>query len=349
MSLVLTRMQNLRSVADFDKNEYRMSRYGAHTLFQIQTGGPGSIVTPDLLQKALDSSGRVLEIPVIDYNAPANISNVRSITIADDENTSRMLQFTFVTVSFGFTVVPDLYRNNEIGAQQDFNTKMTKYLYQIAANQDSAALAALELAKTQVLLDDLGGKYSLTADTLKAPIELQDELIGDLNPIQHGNDFYGPMTIVAGNSLDSLVRNRLLEKGTFNTDDKTYQYNDKAFLFTNRLVNGVGVKATGFAVAGSQCGLLTRLERASMAGRVSSTGHVWSRTVLPIINMPCGTYYYESVGDFSGIAGAASADMVRVMKEHYGFAYDYAYVTAYNSDDATIPSPILKFEIDQAV
>lgn len=341
-------MQNLRSKSNIDKNEYRMSRYGAHRLFQLQTEDADSIVSQDMLKKALDSSGRLLQVPAIDYNAPANISNVRSVTIADDENTSRMLQFTFVTVSFGFTIVPDVYRNNEIGAQEDFNTKMTKYLYQIAANQDSAALAALELAKSQVLSDTLGGKYALTANSVVAPLAIQDQLIGDLNPLMHGNDFYGPMTIVAGNSLDSFIRNELLEKGKFQTDDKTYQYNDKGFLFTNRLTNAAGMKATGFAVAGSQCALLTRLERASMAGRKSRTGHEWGRTVLPIINMPCGTYYYESVGDYSGIAGAASSDMVRVMKEHYGFAYDYAYVTAYNSDQANIPSPILKFEIAAA-
>ena len=54
---------------------------------------------------------------------------------------------------------------------------------------------------------------------------------------------------------------------------------------------------------------------------------------------------YDSVGDFSAIAGAATADMKRTRKEHYGFAVDVAFITAYNSDPATLPSPILAFNV----
>ena len=32
-------------------------------------------------------------------------------------------------------------------------------------------------------------------------------------------------------------------------------------------------------------------------------------------------------------------------KEHYGFAVDVAFITAYNSDPATLASPILGFDI----
>ena len=37
--------------------------------------------------------------------------------------------------------------------------------------------------------------------------------------------------------------------------------------------------------------------------------------------------------------------MVRTRKEHYGFAVDIAFITAYNSEPTTLPSPILAFNI----
>ena len=51
------------------------------------------------------------------------------------------------------------------------------------------------------------------------------------------------------------------------------------------------------------------------------------------------------MGDFNAIAGAATADMTRNLKQHYGYAVDVAVVTPYNSAPATIASPIVKFDI----
>ena len=64
-----------------------------------------------------------------------------------------------------------------------------------------------------------------------------------------------------------------------------------------------------------------------------------------MLNIPCGTYYYESVSDVSGIAGAATADLTRGLKQHYGFAVDVAVVTPYNSDPATNASPIIQLQV----
>ena len=48
MSLVLTRMQNLRSSTNIDKNEYRASRYGALDAFKAMSNDPDSIVTQEM-------------------------------------------------------------------------------------------------------------------------------------------------------------------------------------------------------------------------------------------------------------------------------------------------------------
>ena len=55
--------------------------------------------------------------------------STRTVTIADSENTSKMVQITFATYAWGFTIAPAMYMNNEIGIQKDFETKMMKYIY----------------------------------------------------------------------------------------------------------------------------------------------------------------------------------------------------------------------------
>ena len=66
---------------------------------------------------------------------------------------------------------------------------------------------------------------------------------------------------------------------------------------------------------------------------------------LPYIDLPVGSHYYTAVGDQSGIAGAASADMVCNVKEYFGFSVDIAFLVAYNSDPATVANPIIKVEV----
>lgn len=140
MSLVLTRIQNIRSNSNFDKYEYRPSRYGALDAFIQQSNDPAGILTEELKQKARTSIGNILETPVIDYDADITIGNTRTLTIDDSENTSRMVQINFATYAFGFTIAPAMYMNNEIGIQKDFETKLMKYIYKLAQSLMSCSL-----------------------------------------------------------------------------------------------------------------------------------------------------------------------------------------------------------------
>lgn len=340
-------MQNLRAQSpNLDKNELRMSRYGIHELFMQQTGAPGGIVSADLEERAFASIGRTLEVPVFDYDGTVSVTNTRTLTIPDSENTSRMLQITFSTISWGFTMTPAMYINNEVGEQQDFNRKMLKYIYLVAATMDNAGGAAMEAAKTQVLNDDLGGQFSLTANTLRVPLAKAKTVVGSVDSLFEGNDHYDPITVVGNPSFkDNIINQQLLPNQTFNATDQGYQWMNKAFTFSNRVANAADTLATFFAVSGSQLGLVTRVERESLLGRRMADGTEWGITRLPVLGFRCGTFFYESKGDYSGIAGTATADMTRAYKEHYGFSFDYAHITPHNSDRATIPSPIFKVEV----
>lgn len=342
MSLVQTRIQNIRANSNLDKFEYRPSRYGALNAFMVQSEDPTGILTDELKQKARTSIGSTLETPVINYDADITIGNERTLTIADSENTSKMVQITFATYAWGFTIAPAMYMNNEIGIQKDFETKMMKYIYKFAQKLDEAALATLATNKTQVIKNGL--LYDKAGNAINAKWSERENVFGDLEVMMGANDFYGQLHVIGDPGVESIMR-KLQQHGLYNDVNKQNEFGTKIVHLTNNIAAVEGKYAQGYAVNAGSLGMLTRFERDCLLGTVSGDGHEWGIATLPLLNMPVGTYFYDSVGDFSAIAGAATADMKRTRKEHYGFAVDVAFITAYNSDAATLPSPILAFNI----
>lgn len=342
MSLVLTRIQNIRANSNFDKFEYRPSRYGALNAFMVQSEDPIGILTEELKQKARTSIGNTLETPVIDYDADITIGSTRTLTIADSENTSKMVQITFATYAWGFTIAPAMYMNNEIGIQKDFETKMMKYIYAFAKKLDEAALAALAANKTQVLKNSL--LYNWSSNAINAKWTERENVFGDLEVMMGANDFYGQLHIVGDPGVESIMR-KLQQHGLYNDVNKQNEFGTKIVHLTNNIAAVEDKYAQGYAVNAGSLGMLTRFERDCLLGTVSGDGHEWGIATLPLLNMPVGTYFYDSVGDYNTIAGAATPDMVRTRKEHYGFAVDVAFLTAYNSAPSTLASPILAFNV----
>ena len=342
MSLILTRIQNIRANSNLDKFKYRPSKYGALNAFMVQSEDPTGILTDELKQKARTSIGSTLETPVIDYDADITIGNERTVTIDDSENTSKMVQITFTTYSWGFTIAPAMYMNNEIGIQKDFETKFIKYLYAFAKKLDEAALAQLAASKTQTLKNKL--LYDFSSNAVNAKWTERENVFGDLEVMMGSNDFYGQLHIVGDPGVESIMH-KLQQHGLYNDVNKQNEFGTKIVHLTNNIAAAGGKYAQGYAVNAGSLGLLTRFERDCLLGTVSGDGHEWDIATLPILNMPVGTYFYDSVGDYNAIAGAATADMTRTRKEHYGFAVDVAFLTAYNSSPSTLASPILAFNI----
>lgn len=345
MSLVSTRIQNIRANSNLDKFEYRPSRYGALNAFMVQSEDPTGILTEELKQKARTSIGNKLETPVIDYNADITVGNTRTLTIADSENTSKMVQITFATYAWGFTIAPAMYMNNEIGIQKDFEIKMMKYIYAFAKKLDEAALATLAANKTQVLKNPL--LYDWSSNAINAKWTERENVFGDLEVMMGANDFYGQLHIVGDPGVESIMR-KLQQHGLYNDVNKQNEFGTKVVHLTNNIAAAGGKYAQGYAVNAGSLGMLTRFERDCLLGTVSGDGHEWGIATLPLLNMPVGTYFYDSVGDYSTIAAAATADMTRTRKEHYGFAVDVAFLTAYNSKPSgagALPSPILAFNV----
>lgn len=345
MSLVATRLQNWRvSNPQFDRNMTRPSEYGALDFFVEQTNAVNSIVSPELKSKAFASMGNTVQIPVINFDGNVQVDNVRSCVIQDNENTSALYTVVWATYSVGFTMVKAQYLNNEISYDHDFSRKMEKITRALANALDEGAVASLEANKTQVFADLL--QYEESGNVIQVPSQMATEILGDINPIMRANAYPEQIHIIGNAGVDSLVR-KLAQHDIYNDVNKRMEYADKVLHYTNNVVNEEQKNGTFFAVADGNVGILTRVDRESLMGTKSGT-HEWGVVNLPMVNIPVGMHYYESVGDQSGIAGDATADLTCAVKEYYGFSVDVAYIVAYNSDAEAIANPIIKAEIEYA-
>lgn len=342
MSLVATRLQNWRvENPEFDRNMTRPCEYGALDFFIEQTDAQNSIISPHLRDRAFESIGNTVQIPVINYDGDVQVSNVRSCVIADDENTSALYTVVWATYAIGFTMVPAAYMNNEISYDHDFIRKMEKTTRALANALDQGAVAALEAAKTQVLKDQLN--YQFAGNVIEVPTQMATEIMGDIDPIMRANCFPEMIHIVGNAGVDSLIR-KLAQHDVYNDVNKRMEYANKVLHYTNNVVNEAGKNGTFFAVADGNVGVLTRVDREALR-RTRANFHEWDVVRLPYIDLPVGSHYYTSVGDQSQIAGAATQDLTCALKEYFGFSVDVAFLVAYNSDPATVANPVIKAEI----
>lgn len=341
MSLIATKMLALRRRnPDFYKNEHRLSEYGALDFFYTQSI-ENPILSRETKEEARRSAGREIQIPVLNYDGTIQVSNVRSCVIADAENTSALVDVTFVTYFIGFTIVPAMFSNNEIDYDEDFDAKMKKCARALGEALDNAALAKLEAVKSQVITDPL--IYGVTGDAIQVDWAAREDILGDIEPIMAGDDFTGRVHIVGNQGVNSLVR-KLAEKGEFNVVDKGLEWMNKRFHFTNRLVNESNKYATFYAVEERNVDMLFRFDREAVRG-AKGAGHEWDIITMPYINIPVGVHYYQSAGDQSAIAGEATADLTCALKDYWGFSVDVAFITSYNSSLETRANPFIKGEI----
>lgn len=342
MSLIATKVQNWRvQNPNFDKNMTRPLEYGALNFFIDQTGAQNSIISPNLRDRAFQSMGNTVQIPVINYDGDVTVSNTRSCVIADSENTSALYTIVWATFAVGFTMVPRMYTNNEISYDHDFARKMEKITRALADKLDQSAVAALDANKTQVFKDTL--YYEQSGNSIQVPWEMRTEILGDLKPMMRANAYSGMLHLIGNAGIDSMLL-KLNQHGEYNDVNKRLEFADKVMHYTNNVTNESGKFGTLFAVEDGNVGILTRVDREAL-NRTVANGHEWDVVNLPYLDLPVGAHYYYSVGDQSQTAGEATADMTCAVKEHYGFSLDVAFLTSYNSDPSKIANPIIKVEI----
>lgn len=347
MSLVQTLMQPLRTqyMGSLDKNEARSSRYGAWDFFNEDSKRPDSIYDTDIRAKIKNSFGNSVVIPVLDAKT-VTIGNVRSCTIADDENTSKLVTLTFATYAFGFTMYPSQYKNNDIKYQQDFTRKLKYYLDKFAATLDSQAITTLEAAKNQ-FWTGITAYYPNVGNALQVTQAQKNDYYNNLQAIMETMDFYGVPHVVSSTSGSPMTR-RLAEQGANNSSNESWQLTPYDFHFTNRIANAGGIQSTQYVVQEGTCALETRVDPDSEAGNSIGTQVQWSKVNVPLPGtangIEMGSLYREDCSDGSNVQSGTTG-LTATKKEGYQWSVDIVFSTAYNSAPASRYNPIVKTEI----
>lgn len=333
-------------VPEFDKDEFRVLQAGMLKAFQKQTQSGTSWVTPDLIEKAkMTTPVNTVTIPAINYK-DVTIRTTRPLVIAADENTSALYTVVWTTFAYGFLMYPAQHFNNDISYQRDFNAKMKAMMVKMTAAIEDAAVSAVSSARTQLVAEVTGG-HTFTLNTVHelASSYKESYIIGDLKPMMNSNDFYSLMLDVVGNQgLQALLR-RQEGYGAQNSEDKQWQWNGCDFSFSNGVDNSGAKKATGYAINEGTLGLLSRVEPDSMQRNKTRDGYEWDTVMLPGLNIEFGSYSYETAVDASAL-GAHATHLTRTKMQAFDFAVDLAFLVPYNSDRASIPSSIIKFDFN---
>lgn len=346
--LVETYLQDIRIQFpnNLDRDEWRFTRYGILTAAKEQTVHPLSIITEDLRQKAMESEGRSLEIPVM-KKGNLTIKNQRSCTIGDYENESAMVEVTWATLVTDFSMMKAQHHKNEVSYLQDFNKKMLLVQNLFANAIENAIYTKLDTDKSGVYNSTLVGaglKYELVANTMQVEAVQQEYFFNDVDVIMNQDNFWSPDWLVLGSTpLMSPVRH-YLNQGASNDERLDYQFGPYAFRFSNQVVDGAGKKATGFIMPYGSIGLLTRVNIDAKMGNKASDGTHWETAFLDTLGMEVGVMYKSKCDDKSNISGLEHLEATMV--ENFQFSIDFALLTPYNSDSTTIAGAIKKFEFN---
>jgi len=352
MTLVNTLLEPIR--VDYrealDKNENRGSKYGALAQFMRDTSAPNSIFTDDTKAKISGSFGNTVNIPVIDYK-DVTLTNTRSCVIADDENTSQLINVTYTTYQFGFTMVPSQYSQNSIGYENDFKIKMKAALNKFQATLDSQCIAQLESDKNQFWTNVAPDYYAEIGDTLQVPLAQKEDFYNNLQSI-HGTMDFGADDIQVVSNWNELTNvRRYFAQGAQNGINEAFQLGPYSWDSTNRVLNTAGTGSTVYSYPQGTVAIWNRNDPDSIRGQsiggTESPSKQWA--VVPVLledgsTIDMGTYYTQDCADKSALGGGANeASLV----EGFSFHTDIVTMTAYNSDRAGRYSPIVKSEMKQ--
>ena len=347
MSIAATYLQDLRAQypSQLDRNELRITQTGLVTMALEMTGSASSIVSGDLLEKARNSEGRTLAVPVMTKN-DITITNVRTCTIAADESNSAFVNVVWTTLVANIVMTPQQYKKNEIRYMEDLNKKIRETVEKLLVTVEEALDTALDTNKTQVYGSTIvGDDFALAGGAIQVPSANADYFFNYLDPINYADDFYDTeINVIASHALMAPV-NQFINQGAGNSENKTFQFAGKNFRFSNRVTNGAGKKSTFYFMPGGSLGLLTRVDGDSRDGSQATDGTVWFEDILPGMPFPVGIRYKSECKDESGLnTDTALGHLTATLKEYWQISFDFGIVTPYNSDPANNAGAIRKVE-----
>ena len=348
MSLAKTYLQDIRVnyPSQNDRDELRLTQTGLLTAVLEMTNSQNSVVSQDLKQKAKDSVGRKLDVPVL-KKGNVTISNVRSCVIDGGQSESDLVQVVWKTAVANVLMVPSQYKTNQITRDADFAQKISEIVEAFKVHIEQDLDTTLDTQKTQVYGSQIigaGGDYALAGGAIQVPANKQDFFFNDIEAINFADDFYTPTTrVIASHTIMPIV-SRYINQGAGNGVNTTFQFSGKNFTFSNRVTVGAGKRGTGYFLPDGTVGLLTREDIDSVLNHRATDGTHWFLDTLPNLPFPVGVQYKSKCDDKSLLEENGLEHLTATMVEHWQFSFDYAIIVPYNSDNTTKAGAIRKFE-----
>ncbi len=324
---------------------------GITNSYMNQTKGVDSILSPELIDKAMMSAGRNVQIPVIDYQ-DITVRTTRPLTIPTYSNNSALVTVTWVTMAFGFPMRTAEHFNNDIDWQTDFNKKYAAMLKKFAVTLEGYGATNLNSNKT-LLIGGASSGTTVGGHTLASGVvsetvtNLKDsEIMSDIGSMMLQNDFPTMGYDIIGNPGFKSIMERQTGFGEFNSENKFIHWANNNYQWSNSIANAGGKDATFYAVPQGNLGILFRVEPDALLRTDLGNGMKWDTIILPGLDIPCGTYEYVGGVDISG-DGAHVSHLTRTGQFMFDFAFEVGFLTAYNSNSATRPSGIIKADVDK--
>jgi hypothetical protein len=358
-NIVDTLMQELRSngVERLGANENRPSMYGALDLYQKQSAGPSSILTPDLQAKLSTSFGQVVKASVIDYEKPT-ISNVRTCAVQVGGATSRLVPFTFFTCAFGFPMTPAQFINNDLGYETVWMRLLQNRINETRALLDTKCVDFTNLNKNKFFPAEMLSYYPVVANAMQVPLQVDANnqknwggLFNYLSSILTQQDFTTTPDVLTNPMGMADVRQRL-SQGAQNDVNKAWEVDLVGNFFQSpRVLNsGTSVAATDYAILPGSVAITSRLDPDCLMpnnfiGSRENPYKLWDKADLPGLGQ-YGLYYQSDCADKSAELAASRLGMLtRTRVESFEWSADYCIFGAYNSDSTSRYQPITKFEL----
>lgn len=346
MSLLKTYLQDIRAnhPSNNDRDELRVTQTGLLTAAMAMTTSQNSVISPDLIEKAIASQGRVLDVPVT-QKGTVTINNVRSCTIAGGQSESDLVTVVWKTVSADIMMVPSQYEKNMVKYQFDLTKKINEMVEAFKVEMETDLETALDTNKSQIYASSIiTDKYALVANAIQVTAADVDFFFNDLEAINFADDYYDPTIFVIANHVVMPSVSRFINQGGGNAINTNFQFAGKRFTFTNRIPNAALKLATGYFMPDGTIGLLTRVDVDARNNRLATDGTRWFEDTLPGLPFPIGIQHKSKCDDQSALEASGLEHLDATLVEHTQVSYDFAIIVPYNSDIATLSASIRKFE-----
>lgn len=336
---------------NYDKNERRLSQYGALEIFEKQNTDPNSFINAEARALIEDSFGSSAEVnhPVLNATtATIGTSITCAMPDANDGNSDLVVTATPTTYAFGFTMVKDQHIKNEIGYEAALQEKLVRYELQLLEEMDIDAVSVIESAINAYFPAEILAYYSQTANALQVAQANKDDFYNNLSAILAEMDFAGGSDILANRIHEPMV-NRFINQGAGNSENQQFQFGGYQYFYDNtrRIANNAGVESTVYAIKSGSLAMIDRIPTAYKEGALigGDRNPVKEKTTmrLPLTGIEIGVLYQQDCSDQSalGIGEANTASFV----EGWSFFLQRYFLTVYNSDTVNRYTPILKAEI----